>query len=308
MALSQKITGKDIAELLKGLKGVEVKEASATSLVLLVEGDRIPEMQRIARFLSSLGAKIDPNLKVSREGGIVVDNIKILLKPRVKTAGLKNQNAAAIQLESALLAALAEAGGTIKIKLNNKLIQGVAQVITTVTPNSKSDFYLADAKGKALVHISHKDGRSPRDLQQWADITEDKIVAHPEVKEFVKKCKTKYAGAIPRGEAAYASIKSKDLSMMAVFGVNWDRGGTDTNKIDVVIQGTPGLKKVSKGETQVYELTSTGNIYSRGEIPNGGFTPVLTAIHKSGRGQFDIKDSSFSIYPQGGSIFKTRLD
>lgn len=298
------MNGNEISNLLKKLKGVTVKTSTATSVVLLVNGNRIEEMHKVAKFLSKLNAVVDSNLKGSSIGGIKVGNVKILIKSSGRSGGLDVEAAAISTLETAVFSAIAETGGPIKIKLGNgKTIANVSRVIKTAgTP--KSDFHLADASGKPLIHISHKKGRTPRDFQQWGGLTEERIKSHPETQDFILKCQALYDNKIPPSESAYSIIKNKDLKMMSVFGVNFDKSGTDDNKVDVLIQGDPGLKKISKG---IYSLTATGHIHYHGEIPDGGFTPVLAVIYKGDRDQFQIKGARFSIYPKEGRTFKTQL-
>lgn len=297
------MTGPEIAVLLKKAKGVTIKSVTSTSIVILVDGDRITEMHNIAKMLSKLKAVVDSSLKGSSIGGIKVGKVKILIKTTSRTGGLDVEAAAMSALQKAVLAAMSETGGPISIRINGKTIKGVSKVSKTQgTP--KSDFHLADANNKPLIHISHKKGKTPRDFQQWGGVTEDRIVNHPEVKKFITKCQTLYGERIPAGESAYTVIKSKDLKMMSVFGVNFDKGTIDENRVDVLIQGDPGLKKVSKGS---YELTATGHIHFHGDIPSDAFSPVLAVIYKGDRDQFKIKGARFSIYPKGGRTFKTKL-
>jgi hypothetical protein len=182
------MNGNDIAKLLKKLKGVTIKSSTATSITLLVNGSRIEEMHRVAKFLAKLNAVVDSNLKGSSIGGIKVGNVKILIKGSGRTGGLDVESAAISTLESAVFAAIAETGGPIKIKLGNgQTIPKVSRVIKTAgTP--KSDFHLADDNGKPLVHISHKKGKNPKDFQQWGGLTEERIKKHKETLLFITKC------------------------------------------------------------------------------------------------------------------------
>lgn len=299
------MTGHDIANILKGIiKGIVFKSITSTSIILMVDGNRNEQMNIIASSLSSLGAKTDSSLKGSSIGGIKVDRVKIFLKSAGRTGGLDVEEAAIRTLETALFSAMAEAGGPIKIKLGRgKIIDGVTAV-TSTNGTPKSDFHLADKNGKALIHISHKKGKSPNDFQQWGGITEDRIKNHKETQAFIKKCQELYSGKISPGESAYSVINSKELKLLSVFGVNFDRGTTDVNRVDVLIQGDPGLKRVGNG---LYSLTATGHLHYLGDIPSGGFAPVLAIIYKGDRDQFGIKGARFSIYPLGGRKFKTKI-
>jgi hypothetical protein len=293
--------GLSIADLLQK-KGYTIKAKTKTSITILVSGNRIEKMVEVSKLLSNLGAQIDSNLKGSSIGGIVVGTVKILLKAEGRTGGLDVELKAIQDLQTALANAMAVNGGPISIKLKNRVVKDCAQVVKTAgTP--KSDFHIADSSGKPLIHISHKKGSSPKDFQQWGGVTEDRIAKHKEVIEFGVKCRMLYGDRIPNGESVYVAIKDKNLKMMAVFGVQFDAGGINTNKVDVLIQGDPGLKKVGTN----FELTGTGHVHYHGDIPDGGFDPVLAMIYKGDRDQFGIKGARASIYPKSGRTFKSEL-
>ena len=294
--------GLAIADLLIK-KGYTVKTKTKTSLTIMVQGNRMDKMIEVTKLLSNLGAKIDSTLKGSSIGGIAVGNVKILLKAEGRTGGLDVEAKAIADLSDALLKAMSIAGGPITVTAKGKRISGVAQVIKTAgTP--KSDFHLADKSGKPLLHISHKKGSTPRDFQQWGGVTEKRILEHPEVQAFGAACRALYGEKIPNGESVYIEIKDPALKMMSVFGVNFDKSGIDTNKVDVLLQGDPGLKKKSDG---TFELTATGHVHYHGDIPDGGFDPVLAMIYKGDRDQLGIKGARASIYPRGGRTFKKKL-
>lgn len=294
--------GITISDLLRK-KGYTIKSVTKTSITLMVTGSRMDKMVEVTKILSKLGAKIDSTLKGSSIGGISVGNVKILIKAEGRTGGLDVETKAISDLSNALIKAMSIAGGPISVRVKGKTIKGVAQVIKTAgTP--KSDFHLADASGKALVHISHKKGSTPRDFQQWGGVTEERILNHPEVQKFAAACRALYGERIPNGESVYTEIKDKNLMMMSVFGVNFDKSGIDENKVDVLLQGDPGLKQISKG---VFELTATGHVHYHGDVPDGGFKPVLAMIYKGDRDQLGIKGARASIYPSGGRTFKKKI-
>jgi hypothetical protein len=294
--------GMAIAEFLEK-KGYKIKTKTRTSLVVLVEGNRLQKMLDLAELLSNLGAKIDKNLKGSSIGGIVIDNVKILVKGDGKTGGLDVEAQAINDLTDAVMTAIILTGGPISIRMKNKTVKGVAGVNKTAgTP--KSDFHLHDENDKPLIHISHKKGSTPRDFQQWGGLTEKRIAEHKEVVQFGIACRALYGSQIPNGQSCYTTIKDKGLKMMAVFGVNYDKGGIDENRVDVLLQGDPGLEYISDG---LFELTATGHVHYHGDVPDGGFDPVLAMIYKGDRDQLGIKGARASIYPTGGRTFKTKL-
>lgn len=283
--------------------GYKVKSKTKTSVVVLVTGNRIEKMKDLNTALRNLGAKIDSNLKGSSIGGIVVGNVKVILKADGKTGGLDVEAKAIEDLYDAVMIALLMTGGPISIRMKGKTVPGIVDVVKTAgTP--KSDFHLAGENGKPLIHISHKKGSTPRDFQQWGGVTEDRIAKHPEVIKFGNLCLAEFGPVMGSGLSAWMPIKDKSLKMMSVFGVNFDAGGINENKVDVLIQGDPGLRQISDG---VFELTGTGHVHYHGELPDGGFEPVLAMIYKGDRSQFGVKGGRASIYPMGGRTFKKKL-
>jgi len=286
--------------------GYKVKAKTKTSITLLVSEDRITKMMEVSNVLKGLGAKIDPSIKGSSIGGILVGNVKILIKAEGRTGGLDVEAAAIRQLEEAVLVNASLLGRPLSIRVKNKTIDGVIGVEKTAgTP--KSDFHLVDENGNPLLHISHKKGSTPKDFQQWGGFTEKKILDHKEVKDFIAQCQERYSSnsnKIPPGESVFKRIKDKDLKMMAVYGVEFDRPTLNENRVDVLLQGDPGLKQ---NPSNSFSLTATGHVHYRGDDITGGFEPVLALIYKGDRDQFGIKGARASIYPIGGRAFKEEL-
>ena len=201
-------------------KGYNIKSKTKTSIVVLVNGNRLDSMQKLASELSSLGSKIDPSMSGSSIGGIIIGGIiKIRIKSAGKSDGLDVETAAISALGAAISAAMAANGGKpINIQLHNRTAKNIVGVRKTPgTP--KSDFHLVDSKGAAVVHISHKKGSSPKDFQQWGGVTEPQIASHSEIKIFEQKVNQLYTGGkMPSGESAYMRIKDRKLKFMAKIG------------------------------------------------------------------------------------------
>ena len=146
--------GLQLADVL-AKKGFTVKSKSKTSIILLVDGDRIKKMLELAEMLSDMDAKVDRNIKGSSIGGVVVGTVKILIKSAGKSGGLDVEAAAIFDLEEAVIEAIILTGGPINIKLKGRVVKNIVGVEKTAgTP--KSDFHLTDVNGKAVIHISHK--------------------------------------------------------------------------------------------------------------------------------------------------------
>lgn len=291
----QKLTGQDIAAVVSK-KGMTPKNVTRTSLQVLVKGNRLDAVPVLIKLFEKQKAVYDKNASGSSIGAVIIDGVKVLIKAEGRTGGLDVELAAIQDLQQALSGAIIAAGGPISIKLGSRTVKGIAGVQkTNGTP--KSDFNLCDLKGKPLIHISHKKGSRPTDFQQWGGITEDRIANHKEVKAFIKRCQMTFGEKIPAGSAGYSTIKNSDLKMMAVFGVEYDSATPNQNRVDVLIQGDPGLKQVRPG---IFSLTATGHIHYLDDIPDGGFEPVLAIIYKGDRDQGGIRGARISIYPKAG--------
>lgn len=297
------IDGITIANYLTSLK-YKIKTKTKGTVIVLVEGNRLDKMRELAKALNQFKAKIDPNMSGSSIGGIKVDTVKVYIKAAGKTGGLDVESAAISMLQDAIANAMAIANGPIDLQLKGKVVKGVVGVRKTAgTP--KSDFHLVNSSNTPLCHISHKKGSTPKDFQQWGGITESKIAIHPEIEYFEKQVNALYPnGKMPNGESAYMKIKDTKLKFMSVYGVNFDNGGIDENKVDVLIQGNPGIKRLSGNK---FELTSSGNIHYLPEAITGGFEPVLAVIYKGDRTQLGLRGARASIYPIGGRSFKQEI-
>ena len=84
------------------------------------------------------------------------------------------------------------------------------------TPGTpKSDFHLVDINGNEIVWISHKDGKTAKDFQQWGGISQAKepsVYSNEEVQTFVKDLKTAYPNGLPRETTLFRKIKNKQLT------------------------------------------------------------------------------------------------
>ena len=184
---------------------------------------------------------------------------------------------------------------TVPIRIGNKVHNIFSAATTPGTP--KSDFHLLDSNAKEVVWISHKDGKTPKDFQQWGGISlrnEPEIFKHPEVQSFVADLKREYPDGLPRATTLYRKIKDRKLKMMSVYGNQYGKplGRQNTS---IMIQGP--VKLVRKGK--VYEFESN-HVHLNGEDMTGGFEPVLTAIYKGDRSDAGVKGTRIVIMPIGG--------
>lgn len=186
---------------------------------------------------------------------------------------------------------------TVKIKVGRQVYEVFSFVSTPGTP--KSDFHAVDEKGNELFWISHKDGKNPRDFQQWGGISkksEPKIHNHPEVQLFVADLKREYPQGLPKATTLYRKIKDNRLKMMSVYGNEYG-GSTSRQNVSVMLQGPIGLKKQSG---DIYQFTSNHVHYNGESVDSGGFEPVLTAIYKGDRSDAGVKGTRIVIMPIQG--------
>lgn len=275
---------------------IEIKKVEGNKITVLVDGDRFEAIAKLTDIMQNIEAKYDKNISGSSIGGIRVGSAIILIKTKGKTSGLDVESAAIKTLQEAIINAMVASGRAINIKVGNQTVRGCVGVEKTEgTP--KSDFHIVNEAGKPIIYISHKKGSKPTDFQQWSGMTEEKIFNHPDTKTFIAECQSIFGKKMPTGTSIYKKITKTNLKMMSVFGVDYGKS-SGINNVDVLIQGDPGLKKIPGND--LWQLTATGNIHYNGDLPHGGFDPVLTLIYKGDRGQFGIQGARTGISPIAG--------
>ena len=185
--------------------------------------------------------------------------------------------------------------GTVPIKVGGKTFNVADAITTPGTP--KSDFHLVDDNGKEVVWISHKDGRTAKDFQQWGGISkrsEPTIFSHPETQSFIDDLKKTYPDGLPRRTTLYRKIKDDKLKNFSVYGNQY---GNDEGRqnVSILIQGPVKLQKSGN----VYKFVSN-HVHYNGEKMTGDFEPVLTAIYKGDRSDAGVKGTRIVIMPIAG--------
>ena len=179
----------------------------------------------------------------------------------------------------------------VNIQVNGRVVKAVNVVSTPGTP--KSDFHLMDAEGNELAWISHKDGRSSKDFQQWGGITElvKAVGQHRELTSFIDAVRNDSPNGLD-GSKSYARVlKDRKLKMLAVYGKDYG-GKPSRQNVDVLLQGPIKLRK--KGQN--YVMTSNHTM-ENGTMPTGGYTPQLF-VRKGDRDNFRIKNARFMVAPK----------
>jgi hypothetical protein len=179
----------------------------------------------------------------------------------------------------------------VEIKINGRTVRVADVGQPKGTP--KADFFLTDAAGDQVAWISHKDGSSAKDFQQWGGVTElsKKFPNHPEIESFVEAVRKDSDGAMD-GKKSYArNIKDPRLIRAAVYGVDYGKKPGLQN-VDVLLQGP--IKLTKKGSSYVF---SSKHTMVNGEMPDGGYVARFFA-RKGDRDNFGIKNSRFMVAPK----------
>lgn len=144
---------------------------------------------------------------------------------------------------------------------------------------AKADFIGVNSKGQKVLFISHKDGSSPRDFQQYSGITSkagNSIYNHKEVKSFREDIARKDPEDFYKN-VYYREITDYDLKKKSVFGKDYGGGPTSENNIDFFCQGNP---IIIKKNNSVLDLRFSSKMIYRDQISQldrNEYNPVLAA-------------------------------
>jgi hypothetical protein len=183
---------------------------------------------------------------------------------------------------------------TIKIRVGSKTYVTYSAASTPGTP--KSDFHLIDIDGKELCWISHKDGKSAKDFQQWGGISatgEPTIYAHPETKKFIDDVRKEFPEGLPRATTIYRKIKDQKLKNLSVYGNKWG-GPYGRQNVTMLLQGPVRLVR---GAGDTYQIKANHEHVNGDVVDAGGYEPVFMAVYKGDRDNFGVKGARFSISP-----------
>lgn len=188
-----------------------------------------------------------------------------------------------------------------------KVVNVVSCIKVPGTP--KSDLALLDSKGKEVVWISYKMGKSVKDFQQWGGITEEEMQKFPQVQEFIEKLKKRFPKGLSSGDNVGMHIKGVKSSLIkkkAVYGVDFRPGAPfGRNNVSFVVQGRLEFKSVGRN----YTITSTSaHAYENGDNLRSSEDPIFYASYRKDRNQFGIKYNRSVINPFKGTTIKEWLD
>jgi len=187
---------------------------------------------------------------------------------------------------------LSKTGGkSIPVKIKTKTYNIAKCHKTPGVP--KSDFYLTDEQGNEVAWISHKEGSSAKDFQQWGGMTEKVIKEHPEVQTFIKQIQEMFPDGITRATTIAKYIKDPTLKKYAVYGVDYDAGhAMGRQNVSLVLQGAVKISKVASSY-----VFGANHAHENGESITGPFEPVLMAMYKGDRSNFGVEGARFGIQP-----------
>jgi len=163
---------------------------------------------------------------------------------------------------------------------------------------AKSDFEFVDSLGNSKIWISHKQ----ETFNGWSGVTQftnnSMIVSNlfqnwilnfvEEVREAnnINKSRKAYARRIP-------SQYSKDYCK-AIYGKNYGSMTYGQDNVHMVCVGDITLK--SPQNNGIYEITAP-YIFYNGDTQFEKYEPIITAIYKGDRSNFDIEGYRFDFYP-----------
>jgi hypothetical protein len=235
---------------------------------------------------------------------IGTDGKKYKISDFVKTAefGGKGERGGVVKEDMALqslrdqinAAKTKEKASTINIKIGTKIYKVFDAASTPGTP--KSDFHLIDIDGKEIVWISHKDGKTEKDFQQWGGMSqrsEPDIYSHKESQKFINDMKDLYPDGLPNATTVARKIIDPKLRNMSAYGNQFGKVFGRQN-VTLMLQGAITLAK----QGSAYTIKGY-HTHLNGEALTQGYEPVFMAIYKGDRSDFDIKGTRVVIAPAG---------
>lgn len=166
---------------------------------------------------------------------------------------------------------------------------------TTFAGTPKADFSL-DAGDQELIFISHKDGSTAKDFQQYSGFKG--LTQYSEIQSFVKDVRELTGGQLQKGVSFRRKISTSsdgdEIKRKAVYGINFGSNKFDTNNCQILLQGPLKLDALDDG---TYLLGATHKTITP-VIPSGDYEPYLYVTFRSDRNNEGIKDARFGIYPE----------
>jgi hypothetical protein len=183
--------------------------------------------------------------------------------------------------------------GSIDVKLseNGKIYKDIIEAVS-VSGTPKADFTFNNENGP-VVFISHKDGKGPKDFQQYSGF--QGLSDHPEIKSFVDAVKAKTGGELKPGESFRRKIKDNSIKLKAVYGLDQKVGDYGKNNCQVILQGPIELKLDQSDNTYLVEANHK---VINPNLPVGDYEPYMYVTFRSDRNNEGVKNARFGTYPE----------
>ena len=208
-------------------------------------------------------------------------------------SGTKKEDMA-LKDASTKLAALNN-GQAVTLVVNGKAYEGITGM-TSIPKTPKADFAYT-AGDQKVIFVSHKDGKTAKDFQQYGGLTQTGIVNHPEVEDFIQAVKNQLQNPteMERGSGFKRKINDPELMRKLVYGPEFNpEGPYNEDNVQVLYQGTIQYKQMD-GKPGVF-LVGSNHTINNPNVPEGDYAPYFYATFRRNRNQFGIKDVRFGAY------------
>lgn len=178
------------------------------------------------------------------------------------------------------------------IQFNNILYTNIVDVKKS-NYSSKSDFELIDNNGNSVFWISHKDYT----FHGWSGCKS--FVDIPIVQNFVNDVKIITSNIMPHSITYGRPIpdNNTDVKYKSIFGKEYN-GSYSENNVQMVAIGSLKLNNI---QDNTYTISSYKYWYNTGNyIDFQEYSPVMMAMYKGDRSNFDVKGARFDIWPSCG--------
>ena len=157
-----------------------------------------------------------------------------------------------------------------------------------------TDYYInRDKNNKPVIFISHKNGTTPKDFQQYSGF-KYLIEEYEEVRDFVKAVaeSTYYTDqALAPKTLLTRGIKEEDIKKKAVYGYEHGKESFSVNNCQALIQGDIWLES----KEDYYEINGT-KLFTTPNIPSDEYEPVFGVSYRSNMSSMGIQNARFGIY------------
>ena len=204
-------------------------------------------------------------------------------------------------------------GAPINIIVNGKKYDNIVGAVSQ-KGMPKADFNLINSSDIPVVFISHKKaggkGPSSDDFIRWSGYT--MYANHPEVKAFndaLKKwLEENNLEGLPNQTRFITPIKDDELIRKLIYGPNYGKVYGPEN-VNLILQGKISLVPEDK---DTYKLEAE-HVESPPSVPQGSYTPYLTAGYRGDREMFGIKNNEAivmtkSIAGKASNVYELKGD